>query len=117
MFREGWLEFTTAENTAQKVAGLSHGDTDRGLTHIDFGIYLRDDGAVLVSEGISVRKRVGSYAPGDVFRVRVTAGVVTYSQNGVRLYRSLAVPTFPLLVDTSLRTPGATIQDVTLEAD
>jgi TolB protein len=114
---DGALEFTTRENTSKKAAGLSAGDDAADLDDIDFAIYLRDDGAVLVSEGTSLRRRVGSYAAGDIFRVQVKAGVVTYWQNSVRLYRSQAIPSFPLLVDTSLRTPGATISDVTLEAN
>jgi len=114
---DGWVEFTTRENTTNKIAGLSNGDTDDGYTDIDFGIDLRDDGAVLISDGSAFHKLVGSYVAGDVFRVRVKAGVVTYWQNGVKLYRSLATPVFPLLVDTSLWTPGATISDVVLDAN
>jgi hypothetical protein len=113
----GALEFTTGENTSQKIAGLSNGDDGTGRQDIDFGLYLRDDGALVVSEGSSFHKPVGTYAAGDVFRIRVLEGVVTYWQNGVRLYRSQQAPTFPLLVDTALRTPGATIRDVTLDAD
>lgn len=114
---DGELEFTTAESTTQKAAGLSHGDQGTDWRDIDFAFHLRDDGGLFVREGGSFSRRVGSYVAGDTFRVQVKAGVVTYWQNGVQLYRSLATPVFPLLVDTSLRTPGATIQDVTLETD
>jgi len=114
---DGALEFTTAETTTDKMVGLSNGDDGVSWQDIDFAIHLRDDGALLVRESGSFSRRVGSYAAGDTFRVRVKAGVVTYWQNGLKLYRSLATPTLPLLVDASLRTPGATINDVTLEAD
>ena len=55
-----------------------------------------------------------SFTPGDVFRIAVEGGVVSYYKNSVRLYRSQIAPAYPLLVDTALLTMGATIQSVVL---
>lgn len=108
---EGFVEFTTNEDTTAKMAGLSNGDASRSRADIDFAIALRSSGLVAIHEGGVVRAVVGPYRAGDTFRVEVVAGVVRYRQNGTLLYTSAVAPTFPLLVDTSLSTPGATISD------
>jgi hypothetical protein len=51
------------------------------------------------------------YASGDRFHVEVVGGVVRYRQNGVLVHTSSRTPVYPLLVDTSLYTPGATVTD------
>jgi hypothetical protein len=44
-----------------------------------------------------------------VFRVEVFGGQVRYLKNGVVFHSSTRTPTYPLLLDTSLRDVGATI--------
>jgi hypothetical protein len=44
--------------------------------------------------------------------VAVESGVVVYSRNGSVFYTSGVAPTYPLLVDTSIHTNGATISNV-----
>jgi hypothetical protein len=113
--RRGYVEFTTAENTTDKAAGLSHGDSGQTLNDIDYAIYLHSDGTVRIREGGVHMGSFGPYAAGDVFRVEVAGGVVTYSKNGASpFYTSTAPPTFPLLLDTSLYSPGATIRDAAM---
>jgi TolB protein len=112
---DGSLEFTTGESDTAKVVGLSSGDDGWDRTDIDFGLYLKANGTVAIYEAGVVRKRVGVYAAGDAFRIRVSGGVVSYWRNGVRLYTSTMAPSPPLLVDTSLHTPGATVKNVTLD--
>lgn len=112
---DGYVEFTSAENTTQKMAGLSHGDSARSYKDIDFAVYLRGNRTVgIYEDGIARGSNFTTYAPGDVFRVEAAGGVVTYSKNGVPFFTSPTAPTFPLLVDTSLYTPGATIKAVAL---
>jgi hypothetical protein len=112
---DGYVEFTTGENTTDKMAGLGNGDSDQGYADIAFAIRLNGSGSVAVFEGGVQRGSFGSYRAGDAFRVQVLDGVVTYWRNGLLLYTSAAAASFPLVVDTSLRTPGATIQDVVIE--
>ena len=114
---DGFVEFTTSENTRAKMAGLSNGDSGQGYADIDFAIYLKSTGNVAVYEGGVLRDgNLGPYVAGDLFRVEVLGDEVTYWQNGVLLYTSGLSPTFPLLVDTSLRNAGATIDDVQIES-
>ena len=51
----------------------------------------------------------GQYAAGDKLRVAVEGGSVKYRKNGALLYESTATPSYPLNVDTSLYSPGATV--------
>jgi hypothetical protein len=113
---DGYVEFTTAETSTTKTAGLSNGDGGQDHADIDFAIRLRSNGSVGVYEAGVLRGSFGTYAPGDVFRVEVEAGVVTYRKNGALLTTSAVAPAFPLLVDTALLNPGATIADVELVA-
>jgi hypothetical protein len=113
---DGYAEFTTAESTTTKTAGLSNGDGGQEHADIDFAIRLRSNGSVGVYEAGVLRGSFGTYVAGDVFRVEVEAGVVTYRRNGALLYTSAVAPAFPLLVDTALLNPGATITDVELVA-
>ena len=109
----GFVEFTTGENTTVKVAGLSRGDANQDWTDIDYGIHLRANGTIGIRElGAQVGTTFGTYVAGDVFRISVASGVVTYAKNGVDFYTSTVAPSFEMQLDTSLYTPGATIQDV-----
>jgi large repetitive protein len=109
---DGFVEFTTAEANTAKTVGLSNGDTSASWNEIDFGFHLTPNGKISVRENGTNRGQVGSYVAGDRLRVQVTGSTVTYLKNGALLFTSTVAPTFPLLVDTSLFTPGATVNDV-----
>lgn len=113
---DGYVEFTTAETNTDKMLGLNASDTGVGFADIDFAIYLRATGTVAVYEGGTSRGGFGSYVAGDVFRIEANDGVVRYLRNGSLLYTSNVAPTFPLVADASLRTLGATLNDVQLES-
>jgi hypothetical protein len=114
---DGFMEFTTLENYTAKMAGLSNGDTDQSYTDIDFAIYLKSTGRVAIYEaGILRNGNITGYVAGDLFRVEAAGDQVTYAKNGVVLYTSGVSPTFPLLVDTAMRDPNASIADVEIES-
>src|SRR5262249_42730032 len=108
----GYVEFTATETNTHKALGLSNGDSSRDLGDIDYALYLNDAGAVHVYEAGTYRGTFASYVPGDRMRIEVQYGVVRYRKNGVVLYTSTVSTRYPLRVDTSLYTPGATIADV-----
>jgi len=114
---DGYAEFTASETNTNRMFGLSNGQTDHSYTDIDFAIYLDSGGAIQVYEGGSYRGVVGSYSAGDRLRVSVEGGIVKYRKNGVLLYTSAVTPTHPLLVDTSLYSPGATITNATISGN
>jgi hypothetical protein len=111
---DGYVEFTSAETTTAKMAGLSNGNSSTNYTDIDFGFYLMAGGFVRIYEAGVFRAQVGNYAAGDVFRVEVVGSQVRYSVRGTLVYTSTVSPTFPLLLDTALYTPAATLQNANL---
>jgi len=109
---DGYGEYRVAEATSYVMFGLSHGDTNQGYADVDFGLLTYPPtGKVMVFEQGQYRTTLGSYQTGDILRVGVEDGVVSYLLNGVRLYVSSTQPTHPLLTDTSLYSANAMVQD------
>jgi glucose/arabinose dehydrogenase len=104
----------TGESTTHRIFGLSNGDTNRNWDDIDFGFYLNANGQVQIYERGILRGSFGAYGSGDLLRVAVEGGVVRYRKNGALLFTSPTAPTYPLLVDTSLYTQGATLANAVL---
>ena len=113
---DGFMSFTAAETTTDRAAGLSHGNTDMSGADLDFAIALWDDGWASIYEGGVYKADLGPYASGDVFRVAVEGGVVNYYQNDRLAYASTNPPSYPLRVDTTLWSAGATIGNVVIAA-
>lgn len=112
---DGYVEMTAAETTTHRMCGLSNGDTNYNYPDIDFALYLDSSGAVSVYEGGAYRGTMESYNTDDRFRAEVMNGRVYYLKNGVVFYISPATTiNYPLLVDTSMYNPGATINNATL---
>jgi alpha-tubulin suppressor-like RCC1 family protein len=112
---DGFAEFTAMETNTLRVVGLANGDSSLGPEDIEFGIQLRADSNVEVMESGISQGPFGAYLPGDRFRVEVTGGVVRYLRNGIVFYASSVSPSYPLRVDSSFYSEGATLTDVLLE--
>jgi RHS repeat-associated protein len=113
---DGYVEFTAAETHTYRMAGLSNGDSHQSYEDIDFAIYPAAGGGLHVYEGGFYKANLGGYAAGDRLKVAVEGGAVKYYRNDALLYTSGVAPTYPLRVDTSLYSTGATVQNVTLAA-
>ena len=111
---DGYVEFTVGELGTLWMAGLSHGNDDTTYADIDFGFRLNGGGYADVLEDGVYAGGDTTYAPGDVFRITVANGRVEYSRNGHYLMESTHVPQFPLLLDSSLLSMGATITNAVL---
>jgi hypothetical protein len=111
------------------LVGLSNGDTDFTVPRghgINFGmyvtstngckLYVKESGvgvASYLSNGYTSHSPYsGPCALEDLFEVRVTGTTVSYVQNGVTVYTSKIVPTFPLVVDATMQSTGSTLYDV-----
>ena len=108
---DGYVQFTASETTTYRIVGLNSANPDASY-NIPFGIALTPGAQMYVVERGQNRGAFGTYRSGDVLRVAVVGGVVTYSRNGTVFYKSTTVPTYPLRVDTWLYSTGATIKNV-----
>jgi alpha-tubulin suppressor-like RCC1 family protein len=108
----GYVEATATETNTERMIGLSRGDTNQDYPDIDFAVYLSNAGLVAVYEAGNHVASLGAYVSGDRFRVEAFHGTIRYRKNGTTLYTSPKPPAYPLRVDSSLKTTGATLTDV-----
>ncbi|HKO95406.1 MAG TPA: RHS repeat-associated core domain-containing protein, partial [Pyrinomonadaceae bacterium] len=111
---DGYVETTISESNKYRMIGLSNGDSHQNYNDIDFAFYPAIGASLQVYEGGVSKGTFGSYATGDVLRVAVEGGMVKYRKNGTLLYTSTVSPTYPLLVDTSFYSNGATLNNVVI---
>jgi hypothetical protein len=107
---DGYAEYTVSSAADYVVFGLGNGDSDQGLADVEHAILTHPGtGQLYVFEAGVYRAAGGTYAAGDKLRVSVEGGSVKYRKNGALLYGSTVAPSYPLKVDTSLYSPGATV--------
>jgi len=91
----GYAQFTAGSTGPLRVAGLTQSFSVTNPVTIGFGIRLQGNIAE-VREGGVYRKDV-TFIAGDVFRISVTGGVVSYSKNGTVFYTSSQGASGPLV--------------------
>jgi hypothetical protein len=107
----GSLRFTASAN-ASLTAGLSNLSRNTAANEIKFGLRFSPS-AVEVRELGAYKARWTPLA-GAVYQIAVEGDQVKYYENGTLKYTSTRKPTYPLLVDTTLNTLGAGVQNATL---
>ena len=111
---KGSLEFTASETTSERYVGFGTGTTGRRATDIRFAFNLRPGGIAEIREHATYRADT-RFVAGDVLRISVDNGVVTYRKNGALVYTSkLSVPTQPMRALASLYTKPCTVTQVTI---
>ena len=107
----GSVQFVASETTTRRMLGLNRGSQNPAYYELDFAFYLNLAGQLLIYENGVRRGPLTAYATGNSLRIVVEGGVVRYRRNGTLVYTSLVAPSYPLVVDTSLYDPGATLRD------
>jgi hypothetical protein len=106
---DGFVEFKVSAN-AYLTVGLSTGNPGTSGSEIKFGLRFFPGFAVQVRES-GVFKAGWTSVAGALYKIAVEGGAVKYYDNGALKYTSAQAPTYPLLVDTSLLTLGASVQN------
>src|SRR5262249_49721556 len=112
---DAYLEFTVFDLNRTLFCGLTHGATGTSYADIDFAIKLTDFGVAEVRENNTYAGET-TYRAGDVFRVAVQSGKVTYYKNGGPVYSSSKAPSYPLFADASFLTVGGRIDTAIIGA-
>jgi hypothetical protein len=81
---------------------------------MDYAFSFWGDGGFDIRENNSYRSE-GRYLATDVFQIAVQGGLVTYVKNGVAVYVSAVPVAGPMVVDTSLATPGSAVSKATIK--
>ncbi len=109
---DGTVQFTVGETNSFIKFGLSDVDTGPDFNSIDYGIYLQGGTNWAVFHGgSSVQTGLGSYVIGDVFTVRRSGTFMQYLKNGSQFKSVNVGTTGNLIVDTSINTPGGSINN------
>ena len=111
---DGYLEFTVDETQKLRYVGLSVNQQGTGPMQIDFALALQA-GYVEVRENGAYRSDT-PINTGDVLRILVAGGTVTYARNGIVFHTSTATPAYPLRAYTTLFSSGSTISNALLTA-
>jgi hypothetical protein len=104
---DGYLEITVDETQKLRYVGLSTSQQGTGASQIDFALGLQG-GYAEVRENGAYRSDTPISA-GDVLRIRVAGGTVTYARNGSVFHTSSATPAYPLRTYVTLFSIGSTI--------
>jgi hypothetical protein len=109
---DGYLEFTASETAALRYAGLSNGNPGTSASEIKYAVRLQSGIAEVNESG--VYQAGTSFMAGDVFRVAVASGVVTYYKNGTPFHTSTAVPSYPLQADAAILNLNGTVMNAVI---
>jgi hypothetical protein len=96
----GSVSFNISDTQTLRFIGLGSGSAATTAAEIAFAIRLQGGNAEVRENGLY--KSETPFVAGDVFRIAVDGGAVSYLKNDVVFYTSAATAAYPLLVDTSL---------------
>jgi RHS repeat-associated protein len=107
--QDGWVEFVASEENTARMVGLSAQNNGVHYNTIGYAIHPRTDKTVGIYENGTLRKEIGTYATGDVFRIARIGTTIKYYINGFEKHTSAVSSSGPLLVDVSLNTTAGTV--------
>jgi hypothetical protein len=105
----GYVQATVDDTSSYKLFGLSWGNHDPLPSDTDYAFYMAA-GALRVYQNGVLSANVGAYAMGDVLKIAIEVdGLVHFYRNGIPLYVSIILPTYPVDFDSAINTMGAGI--------
>jgi hypothetical protein len=108
----GAIEFTAAEAGSLRFVGFASGGVGTAAGDINFALRLQG-GVAEVREVNGYKAEIG-FGSGDVFRLAIAGGVVTYSKNGSVFYTSASTASSGQRVHVVMFNAGAAVSDITL---
>src|SRR5690606_29692553 len=105
-----YMEFTVPDVSQALVAGLGNEGEGTSVAEIDFGIRIQNGVAEAIESGFP--RMSTQAANGDVYRISVENGVVSYFRNNTAFYTSDQQPQYPLRADITLLGLNARVDSV-----
>jgi len=111
---DGFLEFTANGSQKQHYAGVSVQQTGTISNQIDFALSMQGNYAEVRENG--AYRADTALASGDVLRVSVVNGKVSYARNGKVFYTSAVGPVYPLRAYSTLLEANSSISNAMIGA-
>ena len=109
----GYLEFAVSETNTLRSVGLANVNSGIGMANMDFALRLQSGDVEVREKG--VYKADASFVSGDLFRIAVNAGVVSYYKNGTLFYISATAPSSALQGSVSVNNLGGTVTNAVIK--
>jgi hypothetical protein len=109
----GYLEFTASETTSLRFLGFGTGTVGQASSEIAFAFELQPGGIAEVRES-GIYRADTPFKAGDVLRISIVSGVVTYSKNGIVFYQSALTASAEMRALASLYSLSATLKNVVI---
>jgi hypothetical protein len=108
-----YVEFTPAYDRRLDIGMSTDASASVASTNMDYAFNFWPGGTFDVREK-GVWKKDGTFMTGAVFRIVIDGATVTYYQNGAEIYSSTVAPTYPMVLDLVLSTPGAIVSNAAI---
>lgn len=109
---DGWLEFTVAETTTNRMLGLSASNPDVNYSSINYALYQNGATFSIYENGVYKGSISGGVKTGDILRVERTGSTIVYKRNGTVVQTSLTPSNSALLADLSIYSAGGTAVNI-----
>ncbi|TDU81874.1 hypothetical protein EI77_01186 [Prosthecobacter fusiformis] len=117
IYQTGKLAFSASSGSYLAV-GLTHANTGRANTDLEYRIQVTTSNVAGVHEGTnpetSLKKNMGAYDENTRFAIRRVGGTIEYLKDGVVYHTSVIPASTPLLVDCSFYTVNSQITEARL---
>ncbi len=108
----GSISFQFSHVSKALMIGLSNTNTDTNFTTIDYALYSRYTGHILVYEKGESKGDFGPFSTSDTFSIQRIDNKIYYKKNGVTFYTSMVTNEGTLLGDVALHDVGAAVKNV-----
>ncbi|MCF6237243.1 MAG: hypothetical protein L3J79_00250, partial [Candidatus Marinimicrobia bacterium] len=109
---DGGVKFKISPTNKAVYIGLALSNADRDNNHLEYSIKGTSTATIRVVELGVEKLNNGNFSASDIFEIKRTGTVVTYLKNGLVIYTSTVPSSGDLLVDTSFRHIGASLNSV-----
>jgi hypothetical protein len=114
VYNNGYFYTIVNETNQRRMIGLSSVKGNDSYGSIEYCVYLRNNGTIVIFESGNNRGGFGSYNTGDTIKIAVDRNQVKYYRNSDLLRINTTAPTLPLYVDVSIFDVPGTVKDVTV---
>lgn len=108
----GWINIQIEEINKDRMIGFSEKNKDSNWKSIDYALFFAVKGVVEIREKGSSPLYTDTYKTGDIFKIERLENIISYKKNDSTIYISSKKSVSELIVDVSMKTQEATLQNI-----